>query len=143
MKTKAIKYFFFLFVSLFLGVTACTKQGIKNRAVALAIEQFDDEAQTTAKTHFVDLEQQKVFIDFTKMSTKIEVESVEIKSDTEATAQLVIKTFPKSLAVELATISGKEWKNKADAAMETKTYTLKLQKVDNIWKLVEKTENPK
>lgn len=141
MKTTATKYFLLLFVSLFVGVTACTKQALKNRALVLAVEKFDNEAQDTAKAHFVDKEQQKVFTDFTKMNTKMEVDSIDIKSDTEATAQLSVKTFSKTIIPELTAMSGKDWKSKVEANMETKKYTLKLQKVDNSWKLIEQTEN--
>ncbi|WP_413288996.1 hypothetical protein [Bdellovibrio sp. HCB337] len=141
MKTQATKYFVLLFAVLFVGLTGCTKYAIKNRALVLAVEKYDSEVQDTAKAQFVDKEQQKVFVDFAKLNTKLDVESIDIKSDTEATAQLKITTFPKTLVPELAGISGKDWKSKVDAAMETKSYTLKLQKADGSWKLIEQTEN--
>ena len=64
MKANKAKYISILFVSLFLGFTACTKQGIKNRALLLAVEKFDAEVQETAKASFVDKEQHQEFAGF-------------------------------------------------------------------------------
>ena len=143
MKTNKAKYFSILFVSLFIGLTACTKQGIKNRALFLAVESFDNEAQQTAKANFIDVEQQKVFADFTKANTSIDAGNVDLKSDTEATVQVTIDTFPKSVIEELKTISGKDWKAKVTATREKKSYTMKLQKIEGQWKMTEQVENPK
>lgn len=141
MKKQTFKYISILFLSLSLGLTACTKQRVKNKALVLAVEKFDNEANQTAQAFFVDQSMQKVFVDFTRANSRLEVDSVELKGDNEATAQLTIETFPKQLVEELSTISGKEWKAKVDAAKQKKTYTLKLQKVDDVWKLVDQVEN--
>lgn len=143
MKTNKAKYISILFFSLFLGFTGCTKQGIKNRALLLAVEKFDNEAQETAKANFVDQEQQKVFADFTKANTSIDADNVDLKSDTEATVRISIETFPKSVIEELKTISGKDWKAKVAATREKKSYTMKLQKIEGQWKMIEQVENPK
>lgn len=125
------------FLLVFVG---CTKQGVKNRALAMSIEKFDNEAQVASKATFVDQEQQKMFADFIKLNTQIDVDNVELQGDNDATARLTIKTFSKSIYPELQAISGKDWKAKIATAMETKTYNLKLQKIDNAWKIVEQTE---
>jgi len=127
-------------ISLLMTLTGCTKQVVKNRALALSIEKFDDDAQAESKTQFVDVEQQKVFVDFVKTNTTIEVGNVELQGDNDATAKLTIKTFSKSIIPQLKEVSGKEWKAKIAAAMETKVYDLKLKKIDGGWKIMEQKE---
>jgi hypothetical protein len=129
-------------IGFLLAFTGCTKQGVKNRALVMSVENFDNDAQLAAKATFVDQEQQKAFADFIKMNTKIDVDNVEMQSDDEATARLTIVTFSKSVYPELVTISGKDWKTKIADKMETKHYNLKLKKADNAWKITEKTEAP-
>lgn len=129
-------------VSFLLAFTGCTKMGIKNRALATSIEKFDNDAETASKATFVDLEQQKTFKDFIKVNTLIDVDNVELQGDNDATARLTITTFSKSVYPELVTISGKDWKAKIATAMETKTYNLKIQKVDGTWKVIEQKEAP-
>ena len=130
-------------MSFCLSLTACTtKQRVKNKALVLAVEQFDTQVQETAKAQFVDQAMQNGFVDFTRENTKIEVESLDLKSDTEATAQLTIESFPMSLVEELKKTPLKDWKGKMAAAKQKKTYTLKLQKIDGVWKILEKNENP-
>lgn len=113
--------------------------GVKNRALALSIEKFDAETKTAAEANFVDKEQQKVFSDFVRKNTKMQVDDVELQGDSAATAKLTIRTFSPTLYPELKTISGKDWKSRAEAAMETKSYTLKLAKDGDTWKISEQT----
>lgn len=134
---KLITYISLAFL---LALTGCTKMGIKNRALSTSIEKFDDEAEAASKATFVDVEQQKTFKDFIKVNTRIDVDNVELQGDNEATARLTITTFSKSVYPELVAISGKDWKAKIATAMETKTYNLKLQKVDGTWKVTEQKE---
>lgn len=127
-------------LSFLIAFTGCTKMGIKNRALSVSIEKFDTDAQTAAKTVFVDQEQQKLFADVIKKNTQIDVDNVEMQGDTEATARLIISTFSKSIYPELGTISGKDWQAKIDSAKEVKTYNLKLQKLDGKWQITEQKE---
>lgn len=127
-------------LSLLVVFTGCTKMGIKNRALSLSIEKFDSDAQTAAKTVFVDQEQQKLFADVIKKNTQIDVDNIEMQGDNEATARLLISSFSKSIYPELSTISGKDWQAKIDSAKEVKTYTLKLQKLDGKWQITEEKE---
>lgn len=137
------KYIALFTLSFAIALVGCTKQSVKNRALALSIEKFDNEAQTEGKANFVDEAQQKIFTDFVKMNTVIDVDNVELQGDNEATARLMIQSFSKSVIPELKTISGKDWKAKIESAKEVKTYNLKLKKVDNAWSIVEQTEVPK
>ncbi|HEY8269486.1 MAG TPA: hypothetical protein VIG33_01250 [Pseudobdellovibrionaceae bacterium] len=127
------------FVFSFLG---CTKQSIKNRALFLSVEKFDNEAQVAGKENFVDAEQQNVFSEFIKVNTRIDVSEVELQNENEATARLTVETFPKSLYSTLKTISGKEWKEKVKAAKERKTYLLKMKKTNGDWEIIEQKEIP-
>lgn len=127
-------------IGFLLAFTGCTKMGVKNRALVMSAEAFDNEAQSAAKSTFVDQEQQKTFADFIKLNTKIDVSDVELQGDDDATAKLTIVTFSKSVYPELVTISGKDWKAKIAEKMETKHYKLKLKKTDGAWSIVEKTE---
>ncbi len=111
--------------------------------MALSAEKFDNEASIAGKENFIDQEQQKVFADFIKANTRIDIDSVELQDDNAATARLVIETLPKSLYAELKTISGKEWKDKAKAAKEVKSYSLKLKKTNGAWEIIDQKENPK
>ena len=130
-----------IFISISFIFIGCTKQGIRNKALVLSVEKFDNEAQSAGKAHFVDLEQQKIFAEFIKSNTKIDVDNVELQNnDEEATARLIIDSFSKNLYTELPTISGREWKEKVKAARETKTYTLKLKKTKDIWQITNQTE---
>jgi len=140
MKTNTSKLFSLIFVCLFLAFTGCTKQGVKNKALVLSVIQFDEEAQGIAKNNFGDPEMQKVFSDFTKQNTKIDVDNVELQGDNDATARLTIETFPLILVEQLKTISGKDWKAKVEGAKEVKKYNLKLKKIDDVWKITEKVE---
>lgn len=115
--------------------------GVKNRALALSIEKFDAETQTAAQANFVDKEQQKVFAEFVRKNTKMQIDDVELQGDNAATAKLTIRTFSPTLYPELKTISGKDWKPKAEAAMESKIYNLKLAKDGDTWKIGEQTES--
>ena len=125
-----------------MAFTGCTKMGVKNRALVMSAESFDNEAQLAAKATFVDQEQQKTFADFIKINTQIDVDNVELQGDNDATARLTIVTFSKSVYPELVAISGKDWKAKIAEKMETKHYNLKLKKTDGAWGIVEKTEAP-
>jgi hypothetical protein len=140
MKTNISQIFSIIFVTLLLALTGCTKMSVKNKALALSVIQFDDEAQVIAKTNFADQEMQKVFLDFTKMNTKMDVDNVELQGNDEATAQLTVDTFPMILVEEFKTISGKDWKAKAEAAKQIKKYNLKLKKIGDAWKITEKVE---
>ncbi len=123
-----------------LAFTGCTKMGVKNRALVMSAEAFDNEAQSAAKTTFADQEQQKIFADFIKLNTQIDVSDVELQGDNDATAKLTVVTFSKSVYPELVAISGKDWKAKIAEKMETKHYNLKLKKTGGTWGIVEKTE---
>lgn len=131
-----------LSIGFLLAFTGCTKQGIKNKALVMSVEAFDSEAQTAGKENFIDADQQKIFAEFIKKHTQIDVDNVETQGDSEATARLLIKTFSKSIYPELKTISGKDWAAKVSENMETKKYNLKLKKVDGVWKIVERAEAP-
>lgn len=130
-------------LSFVLAIAGCTKQGIKNRALLLSVEKFDAEAQADGRANFVDQEQQKVFAEFIKKNTKIEVDNVEMQGDDSATARLTIQTFSKSVYPDLKTISGKDWAAKIATVKETRNYNLKLQKVNSVWKITDQTEIPK
>lgn len=143
MKTTIGSFFSVILMSFCLSLTGCTnKQRVKNKALVLAVEQFDNQVQETAKAQFVDQALQKGFVDLTRENTKIDVESIDLKSDTEATAQLTIESFPMSLVEELKKTPIKDWKGKMAAAKQKKTYTLKLQKIEGTWKILEQNENP-
>jgi hypothetical protein len=137
MKTLFIPFLMMFFIS------ACTQTfTVKNRALVLSAERFDDEVQHVSKENFVDIEQQKVFADFIKKNSRIDVSDVEVK-DKEATAQLKIRTISKSIFPELKTISGKDWQAKVDANMEERSYSLVLKKSGDSWQISEQKENPK
>ncbi|MGZ3743187.1 MAG: hypothetical protein ACXWRE_02050 [Pseudobdellovibrionaceae bacterium] len=127
-------------LGVFFAFLGCTKQSIKNRALFLSAEKFDNEVQIAGKENFVDVEQQKTFSEFIKKNTLIDIKDVELQNENEATAHLVIVTFPKSLYGSLKTIPSKEWNEKAHAAKETKTYLLKLKKVNKNWEITEQKE---
>jgi hypothetical protein len=132
-----------IFTMLVLSVAACTSPfTVKNRALVLSAEKFDNEAHVVAKENFADLEQQKVFADFIKKNSRLDVENVKLDGD-NATAELVIKTPAKRVIPELKTISVKEWQSKAAAAMETRYYSLTLKKENDSWAIVEQKEMPK
>lgn len=128
---------------LILFLLACTSTyTVKNRALFLSAEKFDNEVLALSKENFVDLEQQKVFADFVKKNSRIEIDQVEVKGD-EATANLRIHTISKSIYPEFKTVSGKDWKAKADAAMEYRNYSLTLKKSNDSWQIVDQKEIPK
>jgi hypothetical protein len=133
-----------IILALLLGFTfafsGCTKQSIKNRALFLSAEKFDNEAQIAGKENFVDLEQQKIFSEFIKVNTRIDVDKVELQNEDEATARLVIESFPKKLYASLQTISGKEWKEKLKVGRESNTYSLKLKKIKGSWEIIDQKE---
>jgi hypothetical protein len=123
-----------------LTLIACTTSfAVKNRALVLSAEKFDNEVLAIAKDSYVDLEQQKVFADFIKKYSRIDVNDVDIKGD-DATAEMVIHTPARSIYPELKTISGKDWKAKADTAMENRTYALTLKNVKGSWEIVDQKE---
>lgn len=125
-----------------LVLSGCTQQSLKNRALFLSAEKFDNETQAAGKENFVDAEQQKVFSDFIKKNTRIDVSNVELQNENEATARLEIETLSKSQYATLKTISGKEWKEKVKSAKDKKTYILKLKKSNGNWEITEQKEVP-
>jgi hypothetical protein len=127
-------------VAFLLVFTGCTKQGIKNKALVLSAEKFDNESLEAGKANYVDLEEQKIFAEFIKKNTQIDVDNVEMQNDEEATARLIIVTLPKSVYAELKGISGKDWKEKVRGAKEVKTYNIKMKKIKGIWEIVEQKE---
>lgn len=121
----------FFFLSL-----ACTANfTVKNKARVLTVEKFDNEVQARAKENFVDVTEQKVFADFIKKNSRVDLKSFELKSDTEAAGELTVETFPRSLDAELKKVSGKEWQAKVQAALEKKTYPFTMKKNADVWEL--------
>jgi len=127
---------------LMLFTLACTSSyGLKNKATLMSAEKFDKEVIALSKDQYPDPEQQKVFADFIKKNSRIEVSNVEIKDET-ATADLAIWTPKQSVYPELKVVSGKVWKAKIDANMETRKYTLSLKKINKSWEITEQKAVP-
>lgn len=127
---------------LLLGLEACTfGWSLKNEALALSIEKFEKDTQTSAREIFADPQQQQNFEDFIRENSVIDVESVDVKNPDEAAAKVMIQTFPKSFYSELKGLPAKDWKAKAAATKETKVYTVTLRK-DKNWQLIEEKEIP-
>ena len=127
-------------IAILLILTGCTKQVIKNKALVLSVEKFDNEALDAGKANYVDLEEQKIFAEFIKKNTKIDVRDVETQSDDEATGLLVIESLPKSIFPELKGVSGKDWNDKIKGTKEAHTYNLKMKKIKGSWEIIEQHE---
>ncbi len=128
-----------LFAVIFVFCGCTSSYAVKNRALVLAAENLDRELLASATQNFVDLEQQKIFADFMKKNSRVDVSNVDVKGD-EATAQLTVKTPAKTIYAVLGTISGKDWQAKVDASMETRHYSLSLKKTNDSWKITDQKE---
>ena len=141
MKTRTL--ISLLMMSMLVLTTACISGFVaKNQVAVLEAEKFDNDLQAVAKENFSDPERQKIFSDFIKMNTRIDVQSMDIK-DKDATAELVLQTVPKNIYAEMKTTPSKDWKTKFWASQENRFYSLRLHKEGDSWQILEEKENPK
>jgi anionic cell wall polymer biosynthesis LytR-Cps2A-Psr (LCP) family protein len=126
------KLILLLLPALFVSLSCTSGYTVKNKARVLSAEKFDNEVQARAKENFVDATEQKVFADFLKKNSRIEINSFELKGDNEAVGELTVQTFPRTLDPELKKVSGKEWQTKVQAALEKKSYPFTMKKTD-VW----------
>lgn len=140
MKIKSLlSHFLLLSVSLtcLAFTTGClSNYAVKNKALVLSVEKFDNAVIAHSKSLYPDPEQQKVFSDFIKKNSEIDVRNVEIKDD-DATADLEIKTPKESVYAELKGVSGREWKSKIDSNMEVRKFKLTLKNLKKSWEITD------
>jgi hypothetical protein len=130
------KLFILFFLLLGSSLVGCTKFAVKNKATVLSAESFDNELIRQSKDQYPDPEQQKMFSDYIKKNSRLEVSNVDIKDDT-ATADLSILTPKTSVFPEMKGVSGREWQAKIDANMETRKYKLNLKRIKDSWEILE------
>jgi hypothetical protein len=138
MKIKTI--FTALYFLSIVGTTACTSNFVvRNQAVVLSAEKFDNEVIALSKENYTEAEQQKMFADFIKKNSRVEIDKIEVNGN-DATAELTIRTPSRALYPELKTLPGKEWATKVDTSMENRRYSLTLKKTGDSWGIVDQKE---
>ncbi|RYZ88515.1 MAG: hypothetical protein EOP04_09220 [Proteobacteria bacterium] len=130
-----------MLMSVFLLASCTNNFAVKNKALVLSVEKFDNEVVAHSKDMYPDPEQQKMFSDFIKKNTKVEIDNVEVK-DEDGSADLAITTPKQSVYPELKGISGKDWKAKIDANMEVRKFKLTLKNIKKSWEVLEQKPVP-
>jgi hypothetical protein len=116
-------------------LNACTfGYNIKNKALVLSAEAFDQDVEKRGKDAFTEAEQQKAYAELLRKNSRLELKSFSLKGDNEATGELEIETVPRSLDADFAKTPRKDWATKFKSSVQSKTYTLQLKKTDT-WQL--------
>jgi hypothetical protein len=121
--------------TLFLSLSCTSNFTVKNKALVLSAEKFDKAMEARAKENFVDLQEQTIYMEFLKKNSRIDIKNFDVKSDTEATGDLVVQTVPKPMDAELKKVSGKDWQAMVSAKLETKTYPITMKKIKDLWEI--------
>jgi hypothetical protein len=116
-------------------LNACTfGYNIKNKALVLSAEAFDQDVEKRGKDAFTDAEQQKAYAELLRKNSRLELKSFLLKDDNNATGELEVETVPRSLDEEFAKTPRKDWVTKFKSSVQSKTYPLQLKKTDT-WQL--------